>query len=260
MDPFLEDNSLWPEFQHALVEAIKELLRRMLPPDYDLRIDERRYSAEAGDSRPEEFCEPFVEIFRKDDGQLITLIEIVSPANRTTQTGRDAYLEKRKQALALKSGIVELDLVRCGTPTLSYSRDGLPEFDYGVTVTRSSAPDRYEIYTSTLEKKRLPKFKVPLAPSERDLLLDLQAVFDLVYDRARFGERIDYSRNPSVPLPPGRAAWLDTLLRDKGLRSEPTEEEVAVAAYFLWQQQGCPEGRAEEYWHKAREQLRTNRT
>ena len=33
------------------------------------------------------------------------------------------------------------------------------------------------------------------------------------------------------------------------------EEAVRLTAYFLWEQDGRPEGRQEEYWLRAREQL-----
>jgi len=32
-----------------------------------------------------------------------------------------------------------------------------------------------------------------------------------------------------------------------------TEQRVRERAYFLWQQKGCPEHRANEHWHQARE-------
>jgi hypothetical protein len=32
------------------------------------------------------------------------------------------------------------------------------------------------------------------------------------------------------------------------------EQTVRERAYFLWQQDGCPEGRAAEYWHRALDQ------
>ncbi len=32
-----------------------------------------------------------------------------------------------------------------------------------------------------------------------------------------------------------------------------TEEKIRVRAYHLWEQDGRPEGRAEEYWERARE-------
>ena len=86
-----------------------------------------------------------------------------------------------------------------GKPTLTYSRDGLPEYDYAVTVTRATAPDRYEIYTATLQK-RLPKFKLPLAADDRDALLDLQAAFTRAYDLGNFGSR-------STTPPRRRGTW-----------------------------------------------------
>jgi hypothetical protein len=37
------------------------------------------------------------------------------------------------------------------------------------------------------------------------------------------------------------------------------EEEVRLTAYFLWEQDGCPEGRAQEYWYRAWAQHRRMR-
>jgi hypothetical protein len=31
------------------------------------------------------------------------------------------------------------------------------------------------------------------------------------------------------------------------------DQHVSERAYLLWQQEGCPEGRADEYWHRTRE-------
>jgi hypothetical protein len=36
-------------------------------------------------------------------------------------------------------------------------------------------------------------------------------------------------------------------------------EAVRLTAYFLWEQDGRPEGRAEEYWRRAWEKHRTER-
>lgn len=35
----------------------------------------------------------------------------------------------------------------------------------------------------------------------------------------------------------------------------PTDEEIALGAYRIWLQEGCPHGRDKEHWLKAREQL-----
>ena len=80
-------------------------------------------------------------------------------------------------------------------------------------------PERYEIYTATLQK-RLPKFKVPLAPDDRDALLDLQAAFTRAYDLGNFTAQIDYKSPPppDVPLSDASAAWLDLTLKTQKLR------------------------------------------
>ena len=44
---------------------------------------------------------------------------------------------------------------------------------------------------------------------------------------------------------------------DRGVLAETKEgldQAVRERAYFFWQQDGCPDGRAEEYWHRAHEQ------
>ena len=38
---------------------------------------------------------------------------------------------------------------------------------------RDSAPERYEVYTSTIQK-RLPRFRLPLAQNAKDAVVDLQ--------------------------------------------------------------------------------------
>jgi hypothetical protein len=41
--------------------------------------------------------------------------------------------------------------------------------------------------------------------------------------------------------------------------SELLEHRIRERAFELWQEAGCPEGRAEEFWHKAREQETASR-
>jgi hypothetical protein len=167
----------------------------------------------------DEYSEEFIEIRTRSDNKLVTLLEVVSPANKTTVAGRQAYLDKRREAVLQRAGVVEIDLVLQGKPTLTYSRDGLPEFDHAVSVTRATAPDRYEIYTATIQK-RLPKFKLPLSPDDRDTLLDLQAAFTRAYDLGGFAAQIDYKSPPppDVPLSDAYQAWIDDLLKQMKAR------------------------------------------
>jgi hypothetical protein len=222
MDPYLEHPKLWPSFQHQLLACLYQNLLPGLVDRYRARVGTRTYTSEMAlftSIVREEHGEEYIEVRNRADGKLVTLIEVVSPSNKTTTAGRGAYLEKRREALQQRAGVVEIDLVMQGKPTLSYSRDGLPEYDFAVTVTRSTAPDRYEIYTSTLQK-RLPKFKVPLAADDRDALMDLQTAFARAYELGNFAAEIEYKSAPhaDVPLTDAQTAWLDLTLKTQKLR------------------------------------------
>lgn len=222
MDPYLEHGKLWPAFQHHLLTELFRILAPGLENRYRTRTAARGYMSETPlftSVLREEHTEEFGEVRNKTDGRLVTLIEVVSPANKTTPAGRTVYLEKRREAVLCRAGIVEIDLILQGKPTLSYSRDGLPEFDYAVTVTRATTPERYEIYTATLAK-RLPKFKLPLALDDRDTMLDLQAAFARAFDVGSFGSLIDYRTPPppDVPLSDDNRKWVDDTLKQVKLR------------------------------------------
>lgn len=221
MDPYLEDPQRWPEFQHQLIATLFQMLLPTLADRYRVRLVCRQYISEMPlftSVIREEHQEEFLEIRQRYPQQLVTLVEVVSPANRTTAAGRRLYLEQRQQALQQQAATVEICLVLQGKPTLNYARDGLPEHDYTVSVTRAGNPERYEIYTATLQK-RLPKFKLPLAADDRDILIDLQTAFQRAYDQA-FAGRIDYSRplHPDVPLSEEKRRWIDGWLHQQKLR------------------------------------------
>src|SRR5205807_9538397 len=148
---------------------------------------------------------------------LVTLVDVVSPANKVTPAGRAAYLEKRREGRGASANLVELDLVLQGPPTLEYARENLPDWDYAVTVTRATQPERHEIYTATLQK-RLPRYRLPLAADDRDTVLDLHTAFNRCYDQGGFAARIDYQRDPMTKLVDEDRRWLADLLKEAKLR------------------------------------------
>ncbi len=217
MDPFLEDPKLWGAYHHQLVAALYQLLLPGLVDRYRARIGARQYRSELAlftSIIREDHTEEFIEIRSRADGRLVTLVEVVSPANKTTPAGRAAYLDTRAVAIGGRGATVEIDLITQGKPALDFSRDGLPEYDHTVTVTRAPTPDRYEIYTATVSK-RLPKFKLPLAADDRDTVLDLQVAIARAYDQGDFGRLIDY-RGPlpaDVKLTDASKAWVSDWLK-----------------------------------------------
>jgi hypothetical protein len=222
MDPYLEEEGLWPVFHHQMVMCLYQILLPGLVDRYRARVAQRCYHTEQAlftSVVREERHEDYIEVRQRSDGRLITLLELVSPANKTSAQGRAAYLDKRREGRSAGASLVEIDLVLQGQPTLEYSRDGLPDWDYAVTVTRSQEAEQDEIYTATLQK-RLPKFKLPLAADDRDALLDLQAAFARAYDLGTFASLINYKGPPppDVPLTDDYKTWTEELLKQVKLR------------------------------------------
>jgi hypothetical protein len=229
MDPYLESDKFWPVFQHQLVACLYQMLLPGLVDRYKARVGHRKYTTEIAlftSVDRVEHHEQFIEIRQRNDTRLVTLLDVISPANKTTTAGRQAYVDKRNEARAASAGIVEIDLVLQGKdggsnrlePLHDYSREGLPDWDYAVTVTRATQPDRHEIYTSTLQK-RLPRFRLPLASDDRDTVVDLQTAFNRCYDQGGFAQMLDYQRDPPYKLDDDDLRFVDELLRQQKLRT-----------------------------------------
>lgn len=220
MDPYLEDSRFWPAFHHHLAGCLYQIILPSLADRYRARVGHRRYVTEQAlftSIVQEEHHEEFLEIRLRNDTKVVTLVEIVSPTNKTTTVGRQAYLDKRREGKGHGASLIEIDLTLQGKPLLDYSREGLPDWDYAITVTRAAQPERHEIYTSTLEKP-LPRFRMPLAKDDRDTLIDLQVAFMRGYDQGDFAAQIDYKRDPPVSLSDEDRQWLHDLLKQHQLR------------------------------------------
>ena len=220
MDPYLEDEKLWNLFHTHLVHSLYQLLLPGLMDRYRARLSERKYVLEQAlftSIVREQHHEPYLEVRQRADGRLITVVDVISPANKASAGGRAAYMNKRAEFRQHNASLVEIDLVLQGTPLQDYSREGLPDWDYAVTVTRSVQPDRYEIYTATVDK-RLPRFRLPLASDDRDTVLDLQAAMVRSYDQGDFLKQINYKRDPLTKLSDAQKKWLGERLHEQKLR------------------------------------------
>jgi len=221
MDPYLEDDKRWPSFQPLLVHALYQMLLPGLMDRYRARVGERQYCSEQAlftSVVREEHKEAFIEVRQRSDGRLITLVEVISPANKVTAEGRRLYLERRVEVKPMNVHVVEVDLILQGQPLIEYAKDSAPTWDYAVVVTRWTHPDRYEIYSATLPK-RLPRFRVPLASDDRDTVLDLQAAVARAYDQGDFFKQIDYGRDPATKLSDDNRRWLSERLKEEKVRA-----------------------------------------
>lgn len=153
--------------------------------------------------------ERWIEI-RTDSGTLITVIELLSPTNKTH--GRAAYQNKRRDYTDAGVNLVEIDLLRGGELTVDV--DGT---DYGplvagkgwhyvVCVRRAARPMQREVYPIPL-RDHLPVIRVPLRVTDHDVTLDLQKLVNQCYATGRYW-KLDYQRLLYPPFSSADAEWI----------------------------------------------------
>ena len=206
--------------------------RKVIAPDLHIvapagaRADHSRASAGAGDVAQaigvvelieEEIHEPRVEIVDVESRAVVTVIEVLSPSNKLRGSeGRREYLRKRRSVIASSTHLVEIDLLRGGSPV--FVGQELPPHDYGVYVSRAREDSRSGLYWPILLRQRLPVAGIPLRAGDPDAQLDLQAVLNRQYDEAAYEVDVDYSVAPEIPLSAEAAEWAAGLLKSRGLK------------------------------------------
>src|SRR5208337_610478 len=100
----------------------------------------------------------------KSGRRVVTVIEVLSPSNKTVGPGRDLYVKKQEELRAGGVSLVEIDLLRAGTRVLSDPLDRIPEGHrsaYAVCARRGWKPFEIEYYRLPL-RDRLPAIPIPL--------------------------------------------------------------------------------------------------
>ncbi len=252
MDPWLEHPALWPDVHRNLISVFQELLTPQVAPDFYVRGEERVYItglstpiepdvfvvvqqrrtalAEAGGlpgrpaqpSAPVEFPltslegevhERYLEIREQRTHRVVTVIELLSPANKVRGAPRfEQFARKRAEVLNSDAHWIEIDLLRSGTRW-----DLAPgPSDYCVILSRverrREEPPTGEAWLINM-RDRLPTIAVPLRPPYPDVVLDLQQALDLVYDRAGYRYSVDYTQLTEPHLSASDEAWTRSVLR-----------------------------------------------
>src|SRR5690606_10818361 len=93
---------------------------------------------------PDEVREVWLEIRSPQSGEVVTVLELLSPTNKRPGRGRQKYEEKRFATLGTRTHLVEIDLLRGGAPMpISGS---VPRSDYRILVSRGNRRPRAELY------------------------------------------------------------------------------------------------------------------
>ena len=190
--------------------------RRDIYPD--VGIAERDPTASMSQSAPAAVLEPtlqiptvvarevpqrWVEIRDVAERRLITIIELLSPANKRGR-GYSDYVERREEILASRAHLLEIDLLRQGHRVPM--RDTLPAAPYYLFLSRARRRPLTDVWAIALDQP-LPRIGVPLLPGDKDVVLDLQAAFTDVYDSIGYDLLLRYEEPPDVPLADEAAAW-----------------------------------------------------
>lgn len=257
MDPYLELH--WRDVHQSLVTYARDQLQGKLPGDLIARMEEQVYvephdgaaegriiypdvrvTEHAGRERgkggvavieevvaeplviyvPEPTTEAYIEIREAGARQrLITVIEILSPSNKSTPKGRKKYREKQDELEAGDVSLVEIDLLRRGRWMMAVPKARIPvarRTEYGASVRRGWNPWRLEFYALPL-RERLPSIRIPLRERDQDVPLNLQALVDQCYANGRY-DSIDYKLDLDPPFDTADAAWLGDLLKSARCR------------------------------------------
>jgi hypothetical protein len=170
--------------------------------------------------RDEPVTQTYIDIIdATSGGRIVTTIEFLGPFNKVPGKGRDLYLERQEELKSGRVNSVEIDLLRSGRRTFAIPDASLPPTHreaHAAYVRRAHRPARYELYAFPL-RQRLPSIRIPLRPTDADVLLNLQPLIDQCYENGGY-DTIDYSADPDPPLAPDDARWTDALLREKGTR------------------------------------------
>jgi len=249
MDPYLEEQ-VWTGFHSQFIAQLQRDLAPRVRPKYVTYIEETVYlrrepGAERGWIVPDAFVvedlrakrgpaptgqvgvgtlappvtlplpqedevrQVHLEVRRQDTGAVVCIIEVLSPVNKEAGPGREQYLAKRRAVLRSPAQLVELDLLRGGE---RLPVEGvLPPAAYYVCVSRTEEWPQAGVWPVGL-RERLPRIPVPLGEGDPDVPLDLQALFDAVYEAAGYAETLDYRHGTEPPLSPEDAAWAEALL------------------------------------------------
>ena len=254
MNPYLENPVFWSEVHNRLIVNLADSLAPQIPPQYRVAIEQRTYLSDESDSVlvgipdvavfsqtktakpttstatfvstseavtvtmpvPENVKENYLEIREVATSYVVTALEILSPKNKRAGEGRKAYERKRKQVLATTTHLVEIDLLRGGKPMLFLGE--VPPSDYRIVVSRGDRRPLAQLYAFNV-RQAIPSFPLPLQSKDTEPFVDLQALLNGVYERARYNLAINYSQESVPPLKQEDAVWADTLLREKGLRN-----------------------------------------
>jgi hypothetical protein len=250
MDPYLEKPGLWKQVHTNLIVDIQRSLAPRVRPKYQVAIEQRNFLAlSAGEPlvgepdvlvieptgrppvaltrngavavvngsytvslpEPQQVIERYLEVRDVESGEVITVIEILSPSNKLEDRKRDE--RKRQRVLTSMTNLVEIDLLRSGKPMPMSGN--FPQTHYRILVSRALQRPEAQVFPCGL-RQPIPDIPIPLRPGEVEPRLPLNQILHALYDSAGYDLFIDYRRPPVPPLSEEDAVWAQQLCTTVG--------------------------------------------
>lgn len=151
----------------------------------------------------EETRETYIKILHRPDRSLVTVLELLSPTNKT-DIGYGDFMSKQAALLRQNVHLVELDLLIGGTRLMTASP--LPPGHYYAIIAHAERRPRADVYAWTV-RDPLPPIPVPLKAPASDMRVELAPVFATAFERGRYAPSLRYAAPPKVPLAPEELDW-----------------------------------------------------
>lgn len=260
MDPYIESSDRWGGFHIGMVVAIAGQLNARLPDRFVAAVSEYVLVQEPDEPSRRRNREPdvyvskrsealgavedaavatasttivlpavqpkrrrYVRVLDKEKREVVTVIELLSPANKKAGDDREAYLHKRQEYRASGLSLVEIDLLRGGR-RLPLSSPPPAIRDYYIMVCRAWEHPRADFWTFSV-RDPVPSVPVPLADDVQAVALDLRSCLDRVYDESRYATEVHYDDTLTPRLNKSDTVWANDLLAARRAATTPPKKE-----------------------------------
>ena len=248
MDPYIESGGYWGEFHTNMIVAMQHELNTVLPKGFAASIDlyiwiheptaERRVKRVKPDAyvskaerragslvahatitaatqiilpSVERRQQRFIKVENLESQREVTAIELLSPANKLSGEDHDVYMAKRKEYIANRVNLVEIDLLRSGG-RLPFDDPRAEAGDFYVLVSKAWEYPKADFWPFTL-RDPMPAVSVPITDEIPSVRLGLEVCFDKTYDQCLYSDKLRYDR-PLKPRPSkSDSAWIKNLVK-----------------------------------------------
>ena len=147
---------------------------------------------------------------------------VAQPDEQGAELGRDERKlssEKRREVYETDAHWIEIDLLRSGVRTANVPGTPVGRIPDVPVARRHQAGRRRRTRSDAASafvwpmplRERLPMIAIPLRGDDPAVPVDLQVAVNAVVERGGYDLDFDYSRPPTLPLPPEDAEWAATL-------------------------------------------------